>query len=194
MCHGATASIAALASSEPAQSREAERWPVHRHTPSSALGCRSWRRMMSTSKTARMVRGGLCSRLGVHRARLCCHHQRRHSMCSQPEQRLSRKTSSVSCSCGPAGGVTLRAFRNAAGSLRGDASEGSDSWAVSQGYVAVTPVGLRSGELGGGGGVMFVWGVAVGGRGGWTQQGGPAVCRQEGCAQAPASRRRHRAG
>ncbi|KAL4418992.1 hypothetical protein ABPG77_000857 [Micractinium sp. CCAP 211/92] len=42
------------------------------------------------------------------------------------------------------GGVTLRAFRNAAGSLRGDASEGCDSWAVSQGYVAVTPVGLRS--------------------------------------------------
>ncbi|KAL4430827.1 hypothetical protein ABPG75_006083 [Micractinium tetrahymenae] len=45
---------------------------------------------------------------------------------------------------GHAGGVTLRAFRNAAGSLRGDATEGSDSWAVSQGYVAVTPVGLRS--------------------------------------------------
>lgn len=47
---------------------------------------------------------------------------------------------------GRAGGVALRAFRNAAGSLRGDTSEGSDSWAVSQGYVAVTPVGLRSGE------------------------------------------------
>lgn len=45
---------------------------------------------------------------------------------------------------GHAGAVTLRAFRNAAGSLRGDLSHGSDSWAVSQGWVAVTPICLRS--------------------------------------------------
>ncbi|PRW58362.1 5 -nucleotidase [Chlorella sorokiniana] len=45
---------------------------------------------------------------------------------------------------GHAGAVTLRAFRNAAGSLRSDASEGCDSAAVQQGWVAVTPIGLRS--------------------------------------------------
>lgn len=45
---------------------------------------------------------------------------------------------------GHAGAVTLRAFRNAAGSLRSDASEGCDSAAVQQGWVAVTPLGLRS--------------------------------------------------
>lgn len=49
---------------------------------------------------------------------------------------------------GHAGAVTLRAFRNAAGSLRGDLSEGCDSWAVGQGWVAVTPICLRSGEAG----------------------------------------------
>lgn len=45
---------------------------------------------------------------------------------------------------GHAGAVTLRAFRNAAGSLRSDASEGCDSAAVQQGWVAVTPIALRS--------------------------------------------------
>lgn len=45
---------------------------------------------------------------------------------------------------GHAGKVSLRAFKNAAGSLRGDESEGCDSWVVQQGWVAVTPVGLRS--------------------------------------------------
>jgi hypothetical protein len=58
---------------------------------------------------------------------------------------------------GHAGAVTLRAFRNAAGSLRGDLSQGCDSWAVGQGWVAVTPLALRSGArskrmAGGGGG------------------------------------------
>jgi 5'-nucleotidase len=43
-----------------------------------------------------------------------------------------------------AGGVTLRAFRNAAGLLRSDEREGTDSWAVKGGWVAVTPVGLVS--------------------------------------------------
>lgn len=43
-----------------------------------------------------------------------------------------------------AGHVVLRAFRNAAGFLRTDEREGSDSWAVHQGWVSVTPVGLRS--------------------------------------------------
>lgn len=43
-----------------------------------------------------------------------------------------------------AGQVTLRAFRNAAGFLRTDEREGSDSWAVHRGWVAVTPVGLPS--------------------------------------------------
>ena len=38
----------------------------------------------------------------------------------------------------------LRAFRNRAGFLRPDQRRGSDSWAVGQGWVAVTPVGLRS--------------------------------------------------
>lgn len=47
---------------------------------------------------------------------------------------------------GHAGAVTLRSFKNAAGSLRGDLSEGSDSWAVGQGWVAVTPICLRSGK------------------------------------------------
>ena len=42
------------------------------------------------------------------------------------------------------GAVTLRAFRNRAGFLRPDQRKGSDSWAVSQGWVAVTPLGLRS--------------------------------------------------
>lgn len=46
---------------------------------------------------------------------------------------------------GHAGAVTLRAFRNAAGSLRGDLSQGCDSWAVGQGWAAVTPICLRSG-------------------------------------------------
>lgn len=45
---------------------------------------------------------------------------------------------------GHAGTLTLRAFRNAAGSLRGDEREGCDSWAVAQGWVSVTPVSLRS--------------------------------------------------
>ncbi|EFN59368.1 hypothetical protein CHLNCDRAFT_137835 [Chlorella variabilis] len=45
---------------------------------------------------------------------------------------------------GHAGAVTLRAFRNAAGSLRGDLSQGCDSWAVGQGWAAVTPICLRS--------------------------------------------------
>jgi len=49
---------------------------------------------------------------------------------------------------GHAGAVTLRSFKNAAGSLRGDLSEGSDSWAVGQGWVAVTPICLRSGKSG----------------------------------------------
>jgi 5'-nucleotidase len=43
-----------------------------------------------------------------------------------------------------AGKVTMRAFRNAAGMLRTDTREGSDSWAVAEGWIAVTPVGLRS--------------------------------------------------
>ena len=51
---------------------------------------------------------------------------------------------------GHAGAVTLRAFRNAAGSLRGDLSSGCDSWAVEQGWVAVTPICLRSGGWVGG--------------------------------------------
>ncbi|MBZ5782175.1 hypothetical protein, partial [Klebsiella aerogenes] len=42
------------------------------------------------------------------------------------------------------GGVTLRAFRNAAGFLRSDTRRGTDSWAVKEGWVAVTPVGLLS--------------------------------------------------
>lgn len=45
---------------------------------------------------------------------------------------------------GHAGGVILRSFKNAAGSLRSDLSEGCDSWAVGQGWVAVTPICLRS--------------------------------------------------
>ncbi|KAI3433656.1 hypothetical protein D9Q98_003465 [Chlorella vulgaris] len=45
---------------------------------------------------------------------------------------------------GHVGAVTLRVFRNAAGSLRGDLSEGCDSWAVGQGWVSVTPICLRS--------------------------------------------------
>ena len=52
---------------------------------------------------------------------------------------------------GHAGAVQLRAFRNAAGSLRGDLSEGCDSWAVAQGWAAVTPICLRSGAARGGG-------------------------------------------
>jgi 5'-nucleotidase len=43
-----------------------------------------------------------------------------------------------------AGAVTVRAFRNAAGRLRGDERQGTDSWAVAQGFVAVTPLGLVS--------------------------------------------------
>jgi len=43
-----------------------------------------------------------------------------------------------------AGKVVMRAFRNAAGFLRTDSREGSDSWAVAKGYVSVTPVGLIS--------------------------------------------------
>jgi 5'-nucleotidase len=43
-----------------------------------------------------------------------------------------------------AGKVTLRAFRNAAGFLRTDIRDGSDSWAVAKGWVSITPVGLRS--------------------------------------------------
>ncbi|KAL4859516.1 5'-nucleotidase SurE 1 [Chlorella vulgaris] len=45
---------------------------------------------------------------------------------------------------GHVGAVALRVFRNAAGSLRGDLSEGCDSWAVGQGWVSVTPICLRS--------------------------------------------------
>lgn len=43
-----------------------------------------------------------------------------------------------------AGNVVMRAFRNAAGMLRTDTREGSDSWAVARGWVSVTPVGLTS--------------------------------------------------
>jgi 5'-nucleotidase len=43
-----------------------------------------------------------------------------------------------------AGKVVMRAFRNAAGFLRTDNRQGSDSWAVATGWVSVTPVGLRS--------------------------------------------------
>lgn len=42
------------------------------------------------------------------------------------------------------GEVTIRAYKNAAGYLQEDLSEGSDSWAVSNGWVAVTVVGLCS--------------------------------------------------
>lgn len=38
----------------------------------------------------------------------------------------------------------LRIFRNYAGELRSDVTEGSDGWAVSNGWVSVTPLGLRS--------------------------------------------------
>lgn len=43
-----------------------------------------------------------------------------------------------------AGSVKLRAFRNTAGYLRTDTRRGTDSWAVHEGWVAVTPVGLYS--------------------------------------------------
>lgn len=42
------------------------------------------------------------------------------------------------------GSVTLRAFRNQAGYLRSDETPGCDSWAMSNGWVAVTPIGLLS--------------------------------------------------
>jgi 5'-nucleotidase len=42
------------------------------------------------------------------------------------------------------GNVTLRAFRNAAGLLRADDRPGTDSAAVSEGWVSITPIGLRS--------------------------------------------------
>lgn len=42
------------------------------------------------------------------------------------------------------GEVKLRAFRNRAGYLRTDERQGSDSWAVQEGWVAVTLVGLVS--------------------------------------------------
>lgn len=42
------------------------------------------------------------------------------------------------------GTVVLRAFRNAAGFLRTDERPGSDSWAVRNGYVSFTVVGLSS--------------------------------------------------
>lgn len=62
---------------------------------------------------------------------------------------------------GHTGGVTLRAFKNAAGSLRGDLTEGCDSWAVAQGWVAVTPIGLRSGTgCAGGCAATVPWGRA----------------------------------
>lgn len=43
-----------------------------------------------------------------------------------------------------AGKMTFRAFRNAAGFLRTDERTGSDSFAMKNGWVAVTPVGLTS--------------------------------------------------
>lgn len=43
-----------------------------------------------------------------------------------------------------AGNVTLRAFRNSAGYLRPDERCGTDSWALHQGWVSVTPLGLLS--------------------------------------------------
>ena len=84
----------------------------------------------------------------------CCPAEARCVCCKSP---AAPSHLIVPCSCrlqeleadphvkeGHAGAVTLRAFRNAAGSLRGDASEGCDSAAVQQGWVAVTPIGLRS--------------------------------------------------
>ncbi|DBA74282.1 hypothetical protein WJX77_009801 [Trebouxia sp. C0004] len=38
----------------------------------------------------------------------------------------------------------VRTFRNFAGDMRWDMASGSDSWAVKQGWVSITPLGLRS--------------------------------------------------
>lgn len=43
------------------------------------------------------------------------------------------------------GEVNLRAFRNGAGYLREDRRPGTDSWSVTNGWIAVNPVGLISG-------------------------------------------------